>query len=214
MDNKHLADIRRDYSHSELSEDSVSDGPFAQFDSWMNDALKADLVEPTAMTLSTVSADQRPSSRVVLLKGFDANGFVFFTNYESQKGTELAANPHAAIHFFWPELERQINIRGAVARTSREESEQYFRSRPFESRIGAAASKQSSTIESRDDLEKRVEELREKYLGSNVPLPPFWGGFRLKPYRFEFWQGRRSRLHDRICFDLKGGEWTISRLSP
>ena len=214
MDNKHLADIRRDYSHSELSEDSVSVDPFAQFDRWVNDALKAELIEPTAMTLSTVGADNRPSSRVVLLKAFGANGFVFFTNYESQKGRELAANPNAAIHFFWPELERQINIRGTVKRTSREQSEEYFRSRPFESRIGASASKQSRTIESRDDLEKRVEELREKYSDGNVPLPPFWGGFRLKPDRFEFWQGRRSRLHDRICYDLIGGEWTISRLSP
>ncbi len=214
MDNKHLADIRRDYSHSELSEDSVSADPFAQFDRWMNDALKAELIEPTAMTLSTVGIENRPSSRVVLLKGFDASGFVFFTNYESQKGRELAANPNAAIHFFWPELERQLNIRGAVARTSREESAQYFRSRPFESRIGASASKQSRTIESRDDLEKRVEELRGKYSDGNVPLPPFWGGFRLKPDRFEFWQGRRNRLHDRICYDLIGGEWTISRLSP
>jgi len=214
MDNKHLAGIRRDYSHSELSEDSVSADPFAQFDRWMNDALNAELIEPTAMTLSTVGDDKRPSSRVVLLKGFDAGGFVFFTNYESQKGTQLAANPHAALHFFWPELERQINIRGAVARTSRQESEEYFRSRPFESRIGAAASKQSSTIESRDDLENRVAELREKYADGNVPLPTFWGGFRLKPDHFEFWQGRRNRLHDRICYDLIGDGWTISRLSP
>lgn len=214
MDNKLLAEIRRDYSHSELSEDSVSADPFAQFDRWMNDALKADLAEPTAMTLSTVGADKRPSSRVVLLKGFDESGFVFFTNYESQKGRELDANPNAAIHFFWPELERQISIHGAVACTSREESEAYFRSRPFESRIGAAASKQSSTIESRDDLEKRVEELREKYSDGNVPLPIFWGGFRLNPDHFEFWQGRRNRLHDRICYDLNGDRWTISRLSP
>jgi len=214
MDNKLLAEIRRDYSHSELSEDSVSADPFAQFDGWMNDALKADLVEPTAMTLSTVGADKRPSSRVVLLKGFDESGFVFFTNYESQKGRELDANPNAAIHFFWPELERQISICGVVACTSREESEAYFRSRPFESRIGAAASKQSSTIESRDDLEKRVEELREKYSDGNVPLPTFWGGFRLNPDHFEFWQGRRNRLHDRICYDLNGDGWTISRLSP
>ena len=214
MQSKDLADIRRNYSLSELTERSVSSNPFEQFSSWMDDVISSDILEPSAMILSTVDAENRPSSRVVLLKGFDADGFAFFSNYESRKGTELAANPAATIHFFWPELERQINIRGVVMRVSQQESEAYFRSRPFESRIGAWASKQSSTIASREELEAKVAELQAKFADGDVPLPPFWGGFRLKPDRFEFWQGRPSRLHDRICYHRHNGGWKISRLSP
>ena len=214
MDSRHLADIRSDYAQSSLSEESVLLDPLEQFDRWMDAALRAELIEPTAMTLSTVGGDSRPSSRVVLLKGFDADGFVFFTNYESQKGRELAANPNAAIHFFWPDLERQVNIRGDVAHISAQESDEYFYSRPFESRIGAWASHQSERIGSRKVIEDRVAELTAKYADSNVPRPPHWGGLRLRPERFEFWQGRASRLHDRICYERSGGLWTISRLSP
>jgi pyridoxamine 5'-phosphate oxidase len=180
----------------------------------MTAALNSDIIDANAMTLSTVDADCRPSSRVVLLRGFDTSGFTFFTNYESKKGHDLAANPNAVLHFFWPELERQVNIRGSAAKISHEESEAYFKSRPVESRIGAWASNQSSVLESRDELEKRVEELRAKFGGDDIPLPPFWGGFRVTPDRFEFWQGRSSRLHDRICYELKENNWEISRLSP
>lgn len=214
MNANDLADIRRDYSLEELSEESVDRDPFVQFSSWLNDAINTGRPEPTAMNVATVGADGRPSSRIVLLKGFDDKGFVFFTNYESRKGRELTANPNCVLHFFWAELERQINIRGVAERTSAEESETYFRSRPFESRIGAWASHQSSVIGSREELQEKVAELSDKYADGDVPLPPFWGGFRVKPDRFEFWQGRPSRLHDRICYDLADGDWKISRLSP
>ena len=214
MQSKDLADIRRNYSLSELTEQSVPCNPFEQFSNWMDEVIASKMVEPSAMVLSTVSADDCPSSRVVLLKGFDACGFVFFTNYESRKGKELAANPNAAMHFFWPELERQINIRGIVSRVSTEESEAYFCSRPLGSRIGAWASNQSHPIASREELEVKVAELQAKFADGNVPLPPFWGGFRLKPDRFEFWQGRPNRLHDRICYEMNGDNWNISRLSP
>ena len=214
MNANDLADIRRDYSLKELTEETVSSDPFKQFSDWLNDAINSGTPEPTAMNVATVGSDARPSSRVVLLKGFDNTGFVFFTNYESQKGRELAANPNCALHFFWPELERQINIRGVAGKTSREESETYFRSRPFASRIGAWASAQSSVIGSRELLKHNVEELSERYSDGEVPLPPFWGGFRVTPDRFEFWQGRPSRLHDRICYEWTDGGWNITRLSP
>ena len=214
MNANDLADIRRDYSLQELSEETVDGDPFAQFSVWLDDAINSGMPEPTAMNVATVGADGHPSSRVVLLKGFDKTGFVFFTNYESQKGRDLLAEPNCALHFFWPELERQINIRGVAAKSSRAESEAYFNSRPFESRIGAWASAQSRVIESRAMLEGKVDKLRKEYADEEVPLPPFWGGFRVVPERFEFWQGRPSRLHDRICYNLKDNDWMISRLSP
>ena len=208
-----LADLRRDYSLRELDEATVSPDPFSQFLLWFNEATKAVVIEPNAMTLSTVGADGRPSARVVLLKGFDRNGLVFFTNYESRKGRELSNNPKACLHFFWPGLERQIIVNGTAAKTSREESQVYFDSRPVTSRIGAWTSRQSSVIDSREILEKREKELSKEF-GDKVPLPPFWGGFRLTPDKFEFWQGRPNRLHDRICFTLENGTWAITRLSP
>lgn len=214
MNANDLAEIRRDYSLQELSEATVERDPFAQFSLWLNEAVNSATPEPTAMNVATVGLDGRPSSRIVLLKGFDERGFVFFTNYESRKGRELLADPNCTLHFFWPELERQVNIRGTAARTSREESETYFNSRPFESRIGAWASEQSSVISSRAVLEDRVVELRQKFADGVVPLPPFWGGFRVVPDRFEFWQGRRSRLHDRICYEASEDSWKMSRLSP
>ncbi len=209
-----LADLRKDYSKSELTERSVSADPFEQFATWMDEVLKSEVPEPTAMMLSTVSPEGRPSSRVVLLKGFDTDGFVFFTNYKSRKGRELANNPNAVIHFFWPELERQVNISGLASMVSAEESDEYFRTRPFASRVGAWASKQSEPIASRMILIKRVAGLVVKYASGNVPRPPHWGGYRLAPDRFEFWQGRESRLHDRICYELADGRWNLSRLSP
>lgn len=212
---KKLADLRRDYSLKELSELSVADDPFSQFSKWMDEALHSDMAaEATAMVLATVDEDRRPSARVVLLKEFSENGFTFFTNYESRKGRDLASNPNAFIHFFWAELERQVSISGLVAKVSREESEAYFRSRPRESRIGAWASAQSSVIPSRADLEEKVQQLQVQYRDQEIPLPPHWGGFRLVPQAFEFWQGRASRLHDRICYELVDGQWSIFRRSP
>ena len=214
MTNKSLADIRKDYSLRELSEEKIDSDPFTEFGIWMDEALESQVNEPTAMTLSTAAADGRPSSRVVLLKGYDHDGFVFFTNYESRKGRELAANPYAAINFFWPELERQVNISGRTSKVSGEESDEYFKSRPFTSRVGAWASNQSEKIDSRAAIMSKAAKLLVKYAGGNVPRPPHWGGFRLVPDRFEFWQGRESRLHDRICFELNENSWMISRLSP
>lgn len=209
-----LADLRRDYSLTELSRSSVDSDPFAQFAKWMSEAMDSAVIEPTAMTVSTVDAEGRPSSRVVLLKGFDSNGFVFFTNYESRKGTELTANPHTSLHFFWPDLERQIIISGIAEKVAREESEAYFASRPLESRIGAWASNQSRELANREELESRVAEVRERFSDGDIPCPPFWGGFRVTPTRIEFWQGRKSRLHDRIVYELADERWKISRLSP
>lgn len=214
MQERRLADLRRDYVREGLSEANVANDPFAQFGVWMNDALNAGIIDATAMTLSTVDSQSRPSARIVLLKGCDKNGFVFYTNYKSKKSIDLISNPNASLHFFWPDLERQIAIRGNAVKTSRKESESYFRSRPLESRLGAWASVQSSVIGSRDVLENRVEELRKQYADGDVPLPPFWGGFRVIPDKFEFWQGRANRLHDRICYELKHGVWEIYRLSP
>ncbi len=213
MEKPNLADLRRDYSLRELDEATISPDPFDQFSSWFDDASNSAVIEPNAMTLSTVGANNTPLSRVVLLKGFDRDGFVFFTNYESKKGSDLLTNPNACLHFFWPDLERQIIISGTAEKTSREESQVYFDSRPVSSRIGAWTSHQSTVIASRSVLEKREAELKLEF-GENVPLPSFWGGFRITPIRFEFWQGRPSRLHDRIVYDQIENEWAISRLSP
>ena len=211
---KKLADLRRDYSLQELSESVVASDPFVQFANWFDEYLNAAPPEPNAFTLSTVRPDGSPSSRVVLLKGFDPTGFVFYTNYESSKARALNDNPRVALHFFWPELERQIEVEGRAEKTSREESEAYFASRPLESKIGAWASRQSESLSGREELEERVAEIRTRFGAQDVPCPPFWGGYRVVPTLFEFWQGRPSRLHDRICYELKDGAWTISRLYP
>lgn len=208
-----LADLRRDFASHELLESTIAADPFDQFKSWFDEALTSDVIDVNAMTVATVGADGRPSIRVVLLKEYDENGFVFYTNYGSKKGTDLTGNPNTVFHFFWPQLDRQIAIYGSVEKTSREESAEYFNSRPVDSRIGAWSSAQSSVIASREELEGRFAEYKEKF-GDEVPLPDFWGGFRLKPIRFEFWQGRQNRLHDRIVYTRSADDWTTSRLSP
>ena len=213
MDKHELADLRRDFSSVGLDEYAVDPDPFVQFGEWMNDALAADIRDPNAMTLATVGEDGRPDARVVLLKYYGPDGFLFFTNYESKKARDLAANPYATLHFFWRQLDRQVSIRGTAQKTSREESEKYFLSRPVDSRVAAWASSQSRVIGSRSFLEERFRELKEKF-GDKVPLPDFWGGFRLAPDRFEFWQGRQNRLHDRLVYSQNGGTWNIQRLSP
>ena len=214
MNADELASMRRDFSSRKLTEDSIEKDPFDQFSVWMREAIASEIIDANAMTLATVDSDCRPSSRIVLLKGFDKAGFKFFTNYESKKARDLAENPNAVLHFFWAELERQVIVCGKAAKISHDESEAYFFSRPLESRIGAWASKQSSRLENREQLENRVEEFRRQFSDGNVPLPSFWGGYRVAPESFEFWQGRSSRLHDRICFKLKNNDWEICRLSP
>ena len=211
-----LADLRINYSRASLDEADVAHDPFAQFDRWFKEALAAKLPEPNTMTLATVGADGRPSARIVLIKGVDERGFVFFTNYESRKGHDLAVHPQAALLFYWIELERQVRIEGRIEKTSAEESDRYFASRPLGSRIGAWASEQSAVIDSRATLEAREKAVSERY-GDNPPRPPHWGGYRLVPDSIEFWQGRPSRLHDRLLYTRDAAAapgWTISRLSP
>lgn len=212
-----LADLRMEYRRHTLSRDEVAPEPFAQFRAWFQEAQQAGIQEPNAMTLSTVDpATGQPSSRIVLLKGLDERGFTFFSNYESQKGRELRAQPRAALGFFWKELERQVNIRGAVEQVTREESEAYFHSRPRASQLGAHASAQSSAIPGRQWLEEQFAALEKRYPeGSLIPLPCTWGGYRLLPEVVEFWQGRPSRLHDRLCYARQeSGAWRLDRLSP
>jgi pyridoxamine 5'-phosphate oxidase len=210
-----LAELRKNYSLGSLDVADAERNPFRQFDAWFAQAVDAKLPEPNTMTLATVDSRGRPSARIVLIKGVDERGFVFFTNYESRKGRELADNPHASLLFYWIELERQVRIEGTVVKTSPAESDQYFESRPLGSRIGAWASEQSRVIESRAVLEAREKEISEKY-GEHPPRPPHWGGYRLIPDAIEFWQGRPSRLHDRLLYTraVEGGDWQITRLSP
>jgi len=213
--NTELASLRKSYALESLSEADVLPDPLSQFAVWFQEALNSQLIEPNAMTLATATPDGHPSARTVLLKGFDKQGFVFYTNYESRKGRELVENPQAALLFTWLELERQIRIEGRVEKVSPEESLAYFQSRPKGSQIGAWASPQSRVIEGREVLENRVADLVRDYdQAETLPLPPFWGGFRLVPEAIEFWQGRESRLHDRICYTQDGAKWKIARLAP
>jgi pyridoxamine 5'-phosphate oxidase len=199
----------------ELSEASVDPDPIKQFDRWFADAIAAGLKLPNAMTLATATPDAVPSARVVLLKDFDEQGFVFYTNYDSQKGCELEANPRAALCFYWSALDRQVRISGSVTKVTREESASYFHTRPVDSQLGAWASNQSAAIESREVLEEKMRQLVREYEGGEVPLPPYWGGYRLAPEMIEFWQNRLSRLHDRLRYTRQpGGNWLIERLSP
>lgn len=210
-----LSELRRNYALESLSETDVAAEPFAQFQNWFTEALNSQLLEPNAMTLATATKTGQPSARTVLLKEMDAQGFVFYTNYESQKGQELADNPQAALLFTWLELERQVRIEGTVEKVSAATSEAYFQSRPTGSQIGAWASPQSRVIEGRDILEQKVKTLQEQYKDATVlPLPPFWGGYRLLPQRIEFWQGRESRLHDRIRYTKTADGWVKERLAP
>jgi pyridoxamine 5'-phosphate oxidase len=210
------ADLRKEYMLRGLSEADLDADPILQFQSWFDDALAAHLLEPNAMALATATPDGRPSARMVLLKGVDARGFVLYSNYESRKGGELAANPWAALVFFWVELERQVRVEGRVERVSGEQSDTYFHSRPRGSQLGAAASHQSQVIPGREPLEVRVRELEAAYPGETpIPRPDFWGGYRVVPEVIEFWQGRPSRLHDRLRYTRQPDDtWHIERLSP
>lgn len=210
-----IADIRKEYAMHALSEADVQANPLQQFSIWWNEALQAEIEEVNAVTLATASADGVPTARTVLLKGFDERGFVFYTNYNSQKAAQLEENPRATLLFFWKELERQVRITGLVEKTSAEESDAYYHSRPEGSRLGAWASPQSSTIESREWLENKVSEMEKAFTNGNLNRPPHWGGYRVKPVIVEFWQGRPSRLHDRIQYSIQtGGNWKIERLAP
>ncbi len=209
-----LADLRTEYRLAALDEHDVDPDPIAQFTRWFQDAQDARCLEPNAMTLATCTPDAYPSARIVLLKGVDARGFVFFTDYRSRKGHELADNPHAALCFFWRELERQVRVTGAVQRVTREESAEYFASRPAGSRLGAWISHQSQVIPSRGTLEQGVADATARFTDGAVPLPDHWGGFRVFPEDIEFWQGRESRLHDRIRYRREAGQWRRERLSP
>ena len=208
-----IAELRKSYERAELSEDASHADPLMQFDQWLTEAVTAELPEPNAMTLATVASNLRPSTRVVLIKGYDARGIVWYTNYDSRKGQELAGNPFAALQFHWVELERVVRIEGRVEKTSAEESDAYYASRPLDSRIGAWASPQSQVIHGRGVLVANAAKYSAQFL-LNPPRPPHWGGFRLVPDRWEFWQGRKSRLHDRLRYALTGGEWVRERLAP
>jgi len=209
-----VTSLRKDYGRFELDHSKMDPDPIVFFEKWMEEAINAELPDPTAMTLSTVSADGFPSSRIVLLKGVENGCFTFFTNYESKKGTELIQNLNGALTFFWPQLERQVNITGQVEKTSNEQSDEYFASRPRKSQLGAWASKQGEELSSRIELMKDFGLVSLKYLGRKVPRPPFWGGFQLEPRTIEFWQGRPSRLHDRMLYSKSDDQWVIKRLSP
>jgi pyridoxamine 5'-phosphate oxidase len=209
-----LSDLRRDYAAGALHRRDLAPDPIQQFERWLADAIAAGQLEPTAMTLATATRDGHPSARTVLLKALDAGGFVFFTNYLSQKGREIEASPNVELCFFWDKLERTVRVRGTASRTSREESETYFHQRPRRSQIGAAASNQSEVVASREVLEQRFAELEKRYEGVEVPTPAHWGGYRVKPETVEFWQGRESRLHDRLRYRRDAGAWAIDRIAP
>ena len=208
-----ISQLRKSYERAELSEDASHADPLQQFDQWLREAIKAQVPEPNAMTLATVGSDLRPSTRIVLVKGYDPAGIVFYTNYDSRKGIELAGNPYGALQFHWVELERVVRIEGRVEKTSTAQSDAYFASRPLDSRIGAWASPQSQVIAGRSVLVANAAKYGAQFL-LKPPRPPHWGGYRLVPHRWEFWQGRKSRLHDRLRYALQGGQWLRERLAP
>jgi pyridoxamine 5'-phosphate oxidase len=208
-----LASLRQEYMRAGLREKDLAADPLAQFGSWFDEALRSGIALPNAMTLATATRKGRPSARTVLLKGFDARGFVFYTHYRSRKGRDLEENPQAMLLFCWEELERQIGVEGSVTRVSAEESDEYFASRPLGSRLSATISPQSETVASRETLETKLEEASKRWRDA-PPRPALWGGYRLAPERFEFWQGRKDRLHDRLCYAKAAGGWKIERLAP
>ena len=214
MLNKQVADLRKDYRLAKLDEEEVAQDPILQFERWWNEAISGEVDEANAMTLATSTPEGFPSARIVLLKSFDADGFVFFTNYDSRKGLEMAVNPHVSLLFFWRELERQVRIDGVVSKTSAAISDEYYNSRPLGSRIGAIASPQSHVIPHRDFLEELVKQAADKYVLTEPVRPENWGGYVVKPPKMEFWQGRSSRLHDRILYSQEGNNWKIERLAP
>ncbi|MCY0964626.1 pyridoxamine 5'-phosphate oxidase [Parathalassolituus penaei] len=210
-----LSDIRKEYTQGRLDENKVAEHPVVQFNAWFEQYRGTSPIEPTVMTVASIDADGMPWQRILLLKAFDEHGFVFFTNYESNKGQQLDHNPNASIHFFWMTMERQVQIQGRVEKVSREEAERYFHSRPRESQLGAWASQQSRPLASRSELETRFARLNVEYQDREVPLPDYWGGFRLVPSRIEFWQGGEHRLHDRVEYRRQAdGSWKIQRLNP
>ncbi len=209
-----VMNLKHEYHFGKLEKKDLASNPFEQFGRWLEEAVAAKVAKPNAMTLSTASLKGVPSSRVVLLKGFNEKGFIFYTNYSSPKAKDLEANPQAALLFFWPEQEREIRIIGRVEKTTRDESEKYFRTRSEESKLVSFISEQSQLVSSREALEKKIEALRKKFQGQEIPLPPFWGGCRLIPDEFEFWQGRQNRLNDRFQYTKKSGRWVIERLQP
>jgi pyridoxamine 5'-phosphate oxidase len=212
---EHLKTLRREYSGESLDESGVNADPFRQFEKWFEDAVKAEISDPHAMVVATVSKTGKPSARVVLLRGFEQNGFVFYTNYRSHKGIDLLGTPDVAAVFYWNQLDRQVRIEGTVEKVSGRESDDYFHSRPRESQIAAWASDQSKVIPGRADLDRRYEEFEKEFAGKTVPRPENWGGLRIIPATYEFWQGRPNRLHDRIFYETgKTGKWEIKRLAP
>ena len=214
MTDLNIADLRKEYKLRSLLEEDADPDPINQFQHWWNEAMMSNIEEPNAMTLATSNKHGRPSARIVLLKGLNNDGFMFFTNYESRKGNELKENPHASLLFFWKELERQVRIEGSVSKVTEEKSNEYFLSRPELSKIGAWSSPQSAIIQSRDDLEKNVLKFRQQFNDNDIPRPSHWGGYIVKPAIIEFWQGRPNRLHDRLQYSLKNKKWIIERLAP
>ncbi len=208
-----IAGIRKDYKLKQLDKKDVHADPFLQFKAWFSEAIAAEVNEPNAMNLSTIKPSGRPSSRIVLLKGIEEKGFVFYTNYESHKGQQLQTHPFASLCFFWPELERQVRVEGQIKKVAPAVSDEYFQSRPYESQLGAWVSPQSKVIENRDVLQQKFQSIKDQY-PQTVPRPLHWGGFVLIPDAVEFWQGRENRLHDRILYELKDGQWVLSRLAP
>lgn len=211
---KKISQLRENYTKGGIEDANLPDDPVEMLRRWLDEAISSEVDEPNAMSLATVSPDGKPNVRVVLLKGIEGSTIHFYTNYGSQKGKELSLNPHAAVAFWWPELERQLRVRGPVEKLSREESDHYFQSRPRESRIGAWVSEQSSTIENRNALKQKVQDVTERFEGKEIPTPKFWGGYSIGIEEIEFWQGRPGRLHDRILYEIKNDDWEKRRLQP